>query len=164
MSEAARKMPVSIQNYGTPEVFLLAVRRRFVVYDFAYDLAAETENAKAEHFFCEEEDSLAQDWTKIDGDLWLNPPFGNISPWAAKCADYGRRGTGRLFFLTPASVGANWFAEHIWTSCVSGQAMVYALQGRLSFDGKAPYPKDCMLTVWAPGRTSGFDVWDWRQS
>jgi hypothetical protein len=60
MSEAARKMPVqkpgrSIQNYGTSEVFLLAVRRRFVVYDFAYDLAAETENAKAEHFFCEEE-------------------------------------------------------------------------------------------------------------
>jgi phage N-6-adenine-methyltransferase len=157
-------MTTSGENYATPDDFILAVKRRFRVLSFYYDLAAEPETTKGEHFFCEEENALSKDWTRIPGavkrNLWLNPPFGQIAPWAAKCHDYGQRGTGRLFFLTPASVGANWFAEYVW----AGNSTVYALQGRLSFDGKAPYPKDCMLTVFGAGQPmrSEFEVWDWR--
>lgn len=161
---AQRTMPAqkpgrSIQTYATPPEFIRAVRRRFVVKEFYYDLAAELETTKGAHFFCEEEDSLKQDWTKFrDKDLWLNPPFGNIAPWAKKCAvyAYGHGHGGRICFLTPASIGANWFADHVW-----GVARVYALQGRLSFDGIAPYPKDCMLSVF--GAEPGFEVWDWRK-
>jgi phage N-6-adenine-methyltransferase len=161
----ARKMPVqkpgkSVQTYATPDEFIAAVRARFKIREFFYDLAAEPETTKGLHHYCEEEDALAQDWTKFaDKQLWLNPPFGGIAPWATKCADTTprlRARGGRLFFLTPASVGANWFAEH-----VHKKALVLALQGRLSFDGKDPYPKDCMLSLF--GVPPGFEVWDWQK-
>jgi phage N-6-adenine-methyltransferase len=156
----AQKPGRSIQNYATPDVFIAAVKRRFNVKEFYYDLAAEVETSKGRHSFCEEEDSLAQDWTKYTSkSLWLNPPFGQIEPWAKKCAayaEYARERGGLIYFLTPASIGANWFADHVW-----GKARVFALQGRLSFDGKAPYPKDCMLSVF--GLRWGFEVWDWRK-
>jgi phage N-6-adenine-methyltransferase len=162
---ATRKMPVqkpgrSKQDYATPDDFILAVKRRWGIKAFAYDLAADAENAKSRYFFCEEEDSLRQAWTKLKGDLWLNPPFANIAPWAAKCKESTRTPGRRIFFLTPASVGANWFAEHVWR-----HAHVLALQGRLSFDGKDPYPKDCILSLYDAEDTrrgQNFEVWDWR--
>lgn len=170
--QAKRKMPVqkpglSVQNYSTPADLILAIKRRFIPMlpqAFDYDLAAEPENAKAVHFFTEEEDSLKQEWPP--GNLWLNPPFENIGPWAKKCAQYVRspwKKWGRVFFLTPASVGSRWFADHVWCN-----AAVYALVGRPSFDSKGPYPKDCMLSVfdrsaaflkWECGV---FEPWDWR--
>jgi phage N-6-adenine-methyltransferase len=161
-----RKMPAqkpgrSIQTYGTPPEFIAAVKRRFGVREFYYDLAASSENSKGRYHFCEEENSLAQDWTKHKTrQLWLNPPFGNIQPWAQKCnmfASVASNHGGRIFFLTPASIGANWFADHVWGPL----ARVIALQGRLSFDGIAPYPKDCMLSVF--GAKPAFEVWDWRK-
>jgi phage N-6-adenine-methyltransferase len=168
--QRVRKVPAqkpgrSIQNYATPDDFIFAVKRRFGIQEFTYDLAAETENTKARHFFCEEEDSLKQNWEKLSGPLWLNPPFGHIEPWAKKCQVSTRTEGRAIYFLTPASVGASWFARHVWRDCV--HAVVLALEGRLSFDGKAPYPKDCMLTVWDAVRLYGkhtrFNVWDWRK-
>jgi hypothetical protein len=45
---------------------------------------------------------------------------------------------------------------------VHKKALVLALSGRLSFDGKAPYPKDLMLVEY--NRADGFDVWDLRKT
>ena len=62
----------------------------------------------------------------------------------------------RILLLVPASIGANWFAEH-----VHQRAYVLALQGRLTFDGHTQsFPKDLILAVygWGPG----FGVWSWR--
>jgi phage N-6-adenine-methyltransferase len=162
----ARAMPVqkpgrSKQDYGTPRDFLDALERRFG--SISFDLAAHRSNAVVPSYFGEggvEEDSLAQKWHLLSGNLFLNPPFGDIVPWAMKCRvesasfPLGIR-YQRILFLVPASVGANWFAEH-----VHNHALVLALQGRLSFDGKDPYPKDCMLCVF--GEKPGFDVWKWR--
>jgi phage N-6-adenine-methyltransferase len=160
-----RKMPaqkpgMSEQSVSTPGNFLQAVHSRWGFDRFDYDLAAEIENAKAEHFFQKEQDALAFDWTQIDGNLWLNPEFGDIDTWAKKCAlsaPYieGQISRRRIFFLTPASVGANWFAEWVW-----GRARVIALNGRLTFDGHdQAYPKDCCLSVF--GERPGFEVWKW---
>jgi phage N-6-adenine-methyltransferase len=165
----AQKPGRSIQNYGTPPEFILAVKRRFRIKDFEYDLAAEAENTKAEYFYDEEEDSLKQHWETLVGPLWLNPPFGHIEPWAEKCKISTRTRGRAIYFLTPASVGASWFARHVWRDC--NHAGVLALEGRLSFDGKAPYPKDCCLTVFRAGLSlkqfgfdhERFDVWDWRE-
>ena len=156
---ARRRMPEqkpgrSIQNYATPAEFIRAVKKRWDIEEFDYDLAADGDNSQAPFHFCEEEDSLKQNWTRLIGNLWLNPPFANIDPWAEKCARDAAVGR-RIFFLTPASIGANWFANHVWK-----KARVFALQGRLSFDGKAPYPKDCMLSVFPD---NGFEIWDWRK-
>ena len=168
----SRRMPAqrpgqSRQDYATPDALIEAVKRRFDVRKFSYDLAASPENAKARHFFTEEEDSLGQDWlTLLPGDYWLNPPFSRIDLWAQKCAGWlsacvrKRTTRGRIFFLTPASIGSSWFIAHI-----HNVACVYALRGRLSFDGIGPYPKDCILSVYDSSTYPkvGFDVWDWRR-
>jgi phage N-6-adenine-methyltransferase len=148
----------SIQNYGTPPEFISAVKARWKIKEFYYDLAADIENSKGRFHFCEEENSLLEDWTKYAGNfMWLNPPYANIAPWAKKCREVTPaliKNGGRIFFLTPASIGANWFVDHVW-----GTARVVALQGRLSFDGKNPYPKDLMVSVF--GLEPGFETWDW---
>jgi phage N-6-adenine-methyltransferase len=144
----------SKQDYATPPEFMAAVSQRFGPINF--DLAASEHNAKHANYFSAQDDSLRQEWHKVSGVLWLNPPFDNIAPWAAKCKAESRGRRARILFLTPASIGANWFAEH-----VHGHAQVLALNGRISFDGVAPYPKDCMLSCFGFGYT-GFDVWAWR--
>jgi phage N-6-adenine-methyltransferase len=160
---ARRKMPrqkpgESKQDYATPPEYIAAVKARFGISSFAYDLAADSENTKAKHFFCEEEDSLKQDWRKLRGDLWLNPPYAHIAPWAVRChhtagpLDALRR---RIFFLVPAGVGANWFAQF-----VHQKALVIFNNGRISFDGIAPYPKDTLLAVF--GLKPGYECWTWR--
>lgn len=143
----------SKQDYETPEDFMDAVIHRFG--SISFDLAASVDNTKAYHYFTEEQDSLKQSWHELGGLLWLNCPFNNITPWARKCAEEAARGA-KILFLTPASVGANWFADY-----VHRKALVLALNPRLCFDGKNPYPKDCVLSVY--NLEHGFDVWRWKQ-
>lgn len=143
----------SRQDYETPAEFIRAVEDRFG--PLTVDLAATKQNAKAPEFLDEEANSLTVNWNKFNGLLWLNPPFNHIEIWAQKSRMHCELGA-RLLFLTPASVGSEWFQMH-----VLGRAMVLALSPRLSFDGKAPYPKDCMLSVFWAG-CSGFDVWRWK--
>ncbi len=165
-----RKMPAqkpgeSKQDYGTPRDFLDAVEKRFG--PMAVDLAARKDNAKAPLCITPEQDSLKQDWGTLRGNLWLNPPYENIAVWAKKCAETE---TGfrckeppekctldrRIFFLVPASIGSNWFAQH-----VDGKARVLALNGRITFEGcTQPYPKDAILACY--GETPGFEVWRWK--
>jgi len=143
----------SKQDYPTPRVFLDVVEQRFG--KIAFDLAASPENAVCDNYFTKEQDSLKQDWV-MQGNLWLNPPFDRITPWAEKCASCGNLGV-RILFLVPASVGSDWYMYH-----VEPYAMVYALNPRLSFDGKGPYPKDCILAVYGFG-VRGFTTWRWRK-
>lgn len=147
----------SKQDYATPPDFMAAVTRRFGPINF--DLAAHAENTKHPNFFSIADDSLRQEWHKIPGLLWLNPPFDNIAPWAKKCREEGQRGA-KILFLTPASVGSNWFADH-----VHNWAIVAALQGRIAFDPANPtwgYPKDCILSVFGFG-VAGFNTWKWKR-
>jgi phage N-6-adenine-methyltransferase len=144
----------SRQDYATPRDFISAVERRFG--PLSVDLAASSENTKAPIYLTVGQDSLSADWTRHFGNLWLNPPFANIAPWAAKCAaPHTPRFFRRILFLVPASVGANWFADH-----VAPHARIYFLVGRLCFDGRAPFPKDCCLAVY--GEPVGVEWWRWR--
>jgi len=150
----------SKQDYSTPRAFIDAVAERFG--SVAFDLAATRANSVAgvhcyfgqDHEDAEMRDALAQDWNELDGVLWLNPPFADIEPWAAKCASVRHRPDWTLL-LTPASIGARWFERH-----VKDQALVLVLSSRLTFD-KDPYPKDLMLSCFGFG-ARGFDTWDWK--
>lgn len=147
----------SKQDYGTPPEFITAVERRFGA--IVCDLAASHANTKAARFYDEATNSLAQPWAKNDpiGTLWLNPPFSDIATWAEKCAAECSGRNGLILFLTPASVGANWFENH-----VHRKALVLALSPRLTFEGTSdPYPKDLMLSVFGCG-LCGFDTWRWK--
>ncbi len=160
----------SFQAYGTPADFLAAVRERFGPLDV--DLACTHENAKARHgHYVSETDSLCEPWADLypDSLLWLNPPFGDIDPWAEKCKTEGARmRAGHILLLTPASIGSNWYADH-----VHGNALVLGLAPRMTFDGTPPnprtgkvdpYPKDLMLSVFGRGVAPGLACWRWKEA
>lgn len=142
------------QDYATPWALIKAVERRFG--PLAIDLAASLENKKAPLCYTEDEDSLSADWGSLHGlNCWLNPPFKNIGKWAEKAERAASKGLVKIFMLTPASVGSNWYSDF-----VHQKARVYALKPRITFEGaKDPFPKDCMLTCF--GYSWRFDVWDW---
>ena len=144
----------SKQNYKTPREFINAVERRFGKLTF--DLAADSRNTVVKgRYFSTKHDSLKQNWSHraLGSNLWLNPPYGDIAPWAERCALF--RSTKQIFFLVPASVGSNWFAEH-----VHEKALVLLLSPRLSFDGQNPYPKDVLLACY--GLAPGYETWRWK--
>lgn len=156
MSMPKQQPGKSKQDYETPPEFIAAVERRFG--RLHVDLAARADNAKAAIFVPPERDSLSLNWARefAGRRCWLNPEFADIAPWAAKCAASASAGL-HIVMLTPASIGANWFAEH-----VHGKAIVLGLSPRITFVGAAdPYPKDCMLSVFGLG-VAGFDVWRWQ--
>lgn len=99
-----------------------------------------------------------------EGWAWLNPPYANIRPWVARA--YGqsrgfttmRRKGANIAMLVPAGVGANW-----WRDYVDKKAMVWFLNGRLTFVGcETCYPKDCALLLYGPDVAPGYDVWHWQ--
>ena len=161
--EPKQKRGKSVQVVGTPPELLDAVRKRFGL--LSWDLAANASNAVVpDGYFGPGSlwpDSLAETWDRLQGNLWLNPEYTNIKPWAKKAAEY--RGLGTVLMLVPASVGSTWFADH-----VHGKALVLALRPRVTFVGHTqPFPKDLVLCVYAPHDPRikpGFDLWQWRQS
>lgn len=149
----------SKQDYATPPDFMAAVTKRFGLINF--DLAASAHNKKHDNFFSERDNSLVQEWHRIPGNLWLNPAFDRIEPWAQKCAAESILGA-TIFFLVPASVGSNWFRDYCHK-----KSLVLALNGRIHFDPSNPtwgYPKDCALMVYSPRNVLGigFDTWTWK--
>lgn len=155
--EPVQKPGKSKQDYGTPWEFIFAVTARFG--PIVCDLAASAENAKAATFYDKQRDSLSVSWSTEHptGNLWLNPEFADIDPWAEKCVAESAKRHGFIFLLTPASIGTGWFSRH-----VNGKAYVLGLDPRLQFEGTtAPYPKDLMMSVFGYG-LSGFDTWRWK--
>lgn len=147
----------SRQDYETPPDFIRAVERRFG--PITWDLAASATNAKAPLFFTKEQDTLAQDWTRCTGVCWLNPEFADIAPYAKKCRwSLSPHRDRTILLLTPASVGADWWAKH-----VHGYAYSMPLFPRLTFVGeKDVYPKDLLLSVFGGGHGPGFSPWRWK--
>jgi len=144
----------SKQDYKSPEDFMSALRKRFG--PIAFDLAASDHNTQHRNYFTIRDNSLIQEWHKIPGLLFLNPPFDNIAPWAKKCMDERLLGA-HIAFLVPASIGSNWFQDFVFK-----HSFTHGLNPRLCFDGIAPYPKDMMLNVFSPWGETGFDVWRWK--
>lgn len=144
----------SEQEVQTPPEFIAAVVARWG--PIAFDLSASAENTQAPAFFDREADALKQDWTRLKGNLWLNPEFGNIAPFAEKCRESRGLGSERkIFLLTPAGVSTNWFYENVYR-----EARVIAIQ-RLRFVGhEQDYPKDLILSVY--GDPIDFEVWRWK--
>lgn len=152
----------SKQTYSTPWKFIRAVESRFGPLDF--DLAASPTNAKAVRFFTRRQNALKRVWQPSDFRFWLNPPYGHIMPWAAKCADTARTlsPSGSILLLVPASVCSQWFIQHVW-----GKATVNLLAPRLCFIRDEPYPKDLILCVYRrrkPRLDQQFVYWDWQNA
>lgn len=89
--------------------------------------------------------------------LWLNCEFNDVTTWSARCLSESREGA-RITLLTPFTT-ANWFRDNI-----AGKADAYPLSGRLSFDGKNVFPKDCMISHYSPDSRGDFFLWDWQDN
>jgi len=99
----AKRRPADV-NYETPGWLYDLLDREF---HFTHDLAAVKENAKAPFF----RNSLRVDWHKLDGWLWLNPPFAGIRQWIEKAAREARLGA-KIVVLVPATVlGAPYMSD-----------------------------------------------------
>jgi hypothetical protein len=159
---ASMRRHQSKQDYVTPMDFVRALEKLLRVR-FTIDLAATEENTRVEgNYFTKEQNSLIQPWRDQGEDAigWLNPEFGDMRTWAHKCEIEGTplktQPAFRSAMLGPASVGANWYADH-----VHHKAMVLSV-GRIQFIGcPDPYPKDLMVALFGFGFT-GFDVWKWK--
>lgn len=152
----------SNQDHGTPPAFIDAVVARFG--PLAFDLAANKSNTVAgPHCYFGPDrkekamrDGLKPDWNALDGNLWINPPFANIGPWAKKCAE-ARHRHGWTLLLVPNSTGSNWYEQH-----VKGQAFELYLNGRIQFVGSTQgYPKDLAIFAFGWG-VRGADTWRWN--
>jgi phage N-6-adenine-methyltransferase len=160
----ARSMPAqkpgeSKQDYQTPPEFLDAVQRRFG--PIRVDLAAHERNHVVPTYYGPGspfgEDAFKADWSMHGGVLWLNPPFGNVEPFAKKCREDGARGA-RVTMLIPAAVGTDYFAQHIHR-----HALILGLSPRITFVGESdPFIKDLILCAYGPWVAPGFDVWRWK--
>lgn len=153
----------SKQNVGTPPALLLAVRE-LLGGELTWDLAATAKNTVAPRYLGRGSpagaNALAASWHRLPRAaadwIWLNPPFGDIAPWAAKCAAEAWLGAA-IALLVPASVGAEWYGAY-----VHGKAEPLALTPRVTFVGHTqPYPKDLLLCVYRPGAV-GAELRPWR--
>ena len=79
-----------------------------------------------------------------------------FAPWADRCLSEMRDGAN-ITLLTPMTT-ANWFRDNI-----AGEADAYPLSGRLSFDGKNVFPKDCLVSRYSPDSNGDFFLWDWQK-
>jgi phage N-6-adenine-methyltransferase len=156
MAEPTQKPGRSKQDYGTPPTFLAAVAARFGFIDA--DLACTRDNAVAPLRLTEDIDSLKQDWRTLAARVaFLNPPFGDIRPWAAKLDAECRELPRWTLMLVPASMGSKWWADH-----VLGKCMAFGIP-RMQFVGAdALYPKDLALLAYGFG-VAGAGYWDWRK-
>jgi phage N-6-adenine-methyltransferase len=180
----AQKPHRSKQNFATPENFLAAVKHHLGITEFAIDLAAEEDNAVAEYWYDVEMNALVQTWAfgPADSWNWLNPEFGDITPWVRRAWEEQLRAGAQTAVLVPAGVGSDW-----WRDWVHEKAYVLLLNGRLCFikdwattidpasvkRGDDPpqcykqpplYPKDCCLLLYEATEPSRwYEVWEWRK-
>lgn len=111
-------------------------------------------------------DAFAQDWAHISKTfgaehpsgralLWLNCEFNDVDMWASRCWLEAQRGAN-ITLLSPMTT-ANWFRDNI-----AKKADAYMLSGRLCFDGKNVFPKDCLISHFHPEATGKICLWDWK--
>lgn len=146
----------SVQAVATPANLVAAIERRFGLLDF--DLAASADNAKAARYFTEQDNALSQNWSlgRSVRVAYLNPPFGDVTPWAEKCCEV--RDLRRWTLMLVPQGSPDWACDFVW-----GRAYVLKLKGRVTFVGhQQGFPKDLMIAAYGFG-VSGEEVWDWRK-
>lgn len=95
--------------FETPHWLFDALNKEF---NFTFDLACNKQNAKCEQFYTEEENSLLKEWHKLNGWLWLNPPYSPLKPWIIKAQQENKKGA-RIVVLCPPIITSRYFQEYI---------------------------------------------------
>jgi site-specific DNA-methyltransferase (adenine-specific) len=130
-------------NWETPQDFFNKLDDEF---NFSWDLAASSQNAKCEQYIDKSANSLSIDWSKLSGNLYLNPPYGReIKKWVKKASETSLK-DNYLVMLIPARTDTSYWHDYIF-----GKAEIKFLRGRLRFeiDGisgdSAPFPSAVII-------------------
>ena len=115
--------------WATPSLVLRNLERELGRM-FTLDVCALPWSAKCPRFYTPQDNGLIQSWVVQDGDLWwLNPPFSDIRPWAAKAhAEFVAYGYEGVMILPSTCCGLDWFHDHVLPF-----AQVRFLRGRVAF-------------------------------
>ena len=81
------------------------------IYNFQLDAAATKENALCKNYFTKEDDALKQDWSKYKN-IWLNPPYSDISSFIKKSYEESLKGNN-IVLLIPARTDISAFHDFI---------------------------------------------------
>ena len=127
--------------WATPQAFFDKYDQ---IYHFELDVCATAENAKCKHYFTEEEDGLAQEWTGV---CFMNPPYGReIIHWMRKAYESSLKGA-TVVCLVPARTDTKWWHEYAM------QGEIEFIRGRLKFgDSKNSAPFPSAVVIFYPTR------------
>lgn len=149
-AKLAPLMSSAKQDWQTPEHVLEIVRQ---IGPIGLDVATSPDNpCRAERFFTEADDGLAQPWNVDDGQvIWMNPPYDDLKTWSKRWRDSAvLSGNQRhCLALTPARTDTRWFQ-----TMLGGSAAVCFAIGRLTFKGAptcAPFPSAIFYAGPRPG-------------
>lgn len=111
-------------------------------FHFKVDVCATPENAKHKRYFTEKDDGLKQQWHKVGGACWMNPPYGRqVCTWVKKAYEESLQGA-TVVCLVAARTDTKWWNDY----CLKGE--IRFIRGRLRFqDSKnnAPFPSAIVI-------------------
>ena len=127
------------EDWETPQLFFDELNKK---YKFNWDLASSDANAKCVNHFTVGDDSLSQDWSALEGNLWLNPPYGrDLKRWVKKAYESSLNREGVLVMLIPSRTDTSYWHDYIFD-----KAQIKFIRGRLKFENggvasqPAPFP------------------------
>ena len=116
------------EDWETPSAFFNSLNEK---YHFKWDLAASSDNAKCNNYFTRDDNSLKQNWGGLDGNLFVNPPYGReLKLWVKKASETHLKNGQYLVMLIPARTDTSYWHDHIFN-----HAEIEFLRGRLKFEG-----------------------------
>lgn len=132
------------EDWETPQLFFDELNKK---YKFNWDLASSDANAKCVNHFTVGDDSLSQDWAVLEGNLWLNPPYGrDLKHWVKKAYESSLHRSGLLVMLIPSRTDTSYWHDYIFD-----KAQIKFIRGRLKFENggvasqPAPFPSALII-------------------
>lgn len=123
-------------DWETPQDLFDRLNRK---YNFTWDLAASDTNAKCSNYLTIAENSLNVNWSKLQGNLFLNPPYGrDVKWWVKKAYESSLAKTnGAIVLLIPSRTDTSY-----WHDYILQKAEIQFLRGRVKFEinGQAGQP------------------------
>ncbi|MCC6117631.1 phage N-6-adenine-methyltransferase [Lactiplantibacillus plantarum] len=132
------------EDWETPSDFFNDLNKK---YHFKWDLAASDDNAKCSNYFTHDDNSLEQNWGGLDGNLFINPPYGReLKLWVEKASKTHLKSGQYLVMLIPSRTDTSYWHDYIFN-----HAEIEFLRGRLKFEvggisgDSAPFPSALVI-------------------
>lgn len=135
-------------DWATPQALYDELNAEF---HFVVDAAASSTNYKAKNWFgldhpiATHKDGLTADWSKYEGAIYCNPPYGRgLTWWVNKAINESQKQI--VVMLLPARTDTRWFHDWIYP-----HAEIRFIKGRVKYGaGTSPAPFPSMIVICRP--------------